>query len=542
MKKLKLFLFACLVAITANATVYYVDPDGDNTDGLSWETAFQSVKDALAGTTAGNHEVWVKQGTYVSSTVLSWKPGVSFYGGFTGTETEREQRNPDPSLTIIEGTRENGVMNTPQTAYTTIWDGFTIQKGKASGGGGGILMQRNSILQNCIVQDNEATNYGGGGIFIQDAVEGPVQVIDCIIRNNTLAPTTNDRNGAGIVVRSGALGARISGCIIEGNVLEGGTTDRSNGGGISMYAGILENTIIQNNKVTKPSGANCNGAGIWIYIEDLPVTINNCVIANNFADAGNGAGAFIAGKAGYTGNAVFTNCHIVNNEISYASYGGAGIFYQIPANLTNCVFWGNTAPGSTVHNLRTPNDGNTIKNCAFDNRANSITWGIETVDCIYLEAENTGEETDKLYPSFASPTNFTGVVETDEQKASLEAADWSLTEKSACIDAGTTVTLTTDIIGTERPQNNLYDIGAYEYNGGVETGLGENILSKMSIYGENGNIVIRNGSDKGVVFVYNLTGTLIGQVDLSEGTTYFPVNMGLYIVKVNNTVGKVTVK
>jgi len=83
-------------------------------DGRTWETAFSDLQAALAATHAGD-EIWLKSGTYrpaspgsdprlaTSSFVL--REDVDIYGGFAGTETLRDQRNPDPASngTILSG-------------------------------------------------------------------------------------------------------------------------------------------------------------------------------------------------------------------------------------------------------------------------------------------------------------------------------------------------------------------------------------------------------------------------------------------------------
>ena len=50
--------------------------------------------------------------------------------------------------------------------------------------------------------------------------------------------------------------------------------------------------------------------------------------------------------------------------------------------------------------------------------------------------------------------------------------DFTLTPGSTLRDAGTdlSATLTTDYIGTSRPQNGTFDIGAYEYTVSTQTG------------------------------------------------------------------------
>ncbi|MDR1119876.1 MAG: right-handed parallel beta-helix repeat-containing protein [Dysgonamonadaceae bacterium] len=550
MKQVYLFLSACMLAGMVHATVYYVSPEGDNSDGKTWATAFQSPAKALSTVTSGSHEVWVKQGTYISATTLKWIPGANFYGGFTGTEISRDERNTDPSLTILEGTRTSGVLTTPQSAYSTLWNGFTIQKGKATGGGGGIFLQRNTTLENCIVQDNEATNYGGGGIYIQDANNGRIQILNCIVRNNKLTPTAADRDGGGITVRATkSSDVLIGNCIIEGNIVDAGAQSRAFGGGISLLSGAtVANCIIRNNQVTKPSGSNCNGGGMYISLDDAGVSANisNCIIANNFCDAGNGGGVFVTEKAG---NVSFGNCHIVNNQITYASYGGGGIFTKNPATVVNCVFWGNDAPGSTPKHFRT-DGGGSVSYCAFDAQANGTAFGTATVaDNITVETENLGNLANAHYAAFVRPTAFAGKASNDIELAELQQADWSPLATSALINAGTTVAvITDDMAGIARPQGTAYDIGAYEFEEKTTPGTGIDPAQVKTafdapVYTTSGNIVLKNAEDNASAIIYDITGRTVKNVHLAVGENTISVpSRGLYYVKTGQSLLKVMVR
>ncbi len=534
MKKIKLLLFLCLFAAMANAAVYYVSPDGDNSDGLSWETAFDSPNTALSKITTSADEVWVKQGKYISSSKLDWKTGIDFYGGFIGNETERDQRNPDPSLTILEGTNEDRVLNTTQLWKETIWDGFTLQKGTSGGGGGGIMMQRNSTLRNCIVQDNVSTNYGGGGIIIQDSHNGQVKVINCIIRNNNLA-ATGSRRGGGIGVKEPDNSGDNQNVVIEGCIIEGNTATGL-GAGLAIHGGAVRNCIIQNN-----SNTTSNGGGMFISVDDYPLEITNTVIANNVSKA-NGGGMFVANKSGYTGTLEISNCHIVNNESQTDAYsGGGGIYIQnvlLTDNITNCVFWGNTAPGSGIKHLKTAGTENSIKNCAFDTQPNGFYSNVTQTDCITIEQDNTGTEEGKLYANFKNPTTTAGLVE------STEGIDWSPAKGSALIDAGASVSsVTTDILGTERPKGKGYDIGAYEYEDeGDPTGNKEVSASELNIYSVTNGIVVKS-KEAQTVTVYSVTGNVVEKMYLPQGesTITLPGNQ-LYIIKAGNTVQRIVVK
>jgi parallel beta helix pectate lyase-like protein len=88
----------------------YVDlaapPDGD---GLSWSSAMRTIEDALA--VPGVEEIWVAQGTYFTPEhdggleMSCWWTGLRILGGFNGTETDENQRDPSLNLTIVSGDR-----------------------------------------------------------------------------------------------------------------------------------------------------------------------------------------------------------------------------------------------------------------------------------------------------------------------------------------------------------------------------------------------------------------------------------------------------
>ena len=108
-------LALCVLALEARAqTIVYVDADatGGN-DGTSWEDAFINLQDALGAAGAGD-EVWVASGTYYPDRGLGATPGdrsarfrlqsgVALFGGFSGAETQRLQRNPAVYPTVLSG-------------------------------------------------------------------------------------------------------------------------------------------------------------------------------------------------------------------------------------------------------------------------------------------------------------------------------------------------------------------------------------------------------------------------------------------------------
>ena len=92
-----LILLVSLLIINNAHAIVYVDKDR-NGNGTSWANAYNSIEAAIAAT-GENQEFWVAEGTYTPSSDAFWgtqlipKQGSQFYGGFTGNETSRDQRD-----------------------------------------------------------------------------------------------------------------------------------------------------------------------------------------------------------------------------------------------------------------------------------------------------------------------------------------------------------------------------------------------------------------------------------------------------------------
>ena len=111
------FCITSTCATSALCKTVYVNAarPNDTGDGLTWETAKQKVPPAASTELSAGDEVWVAAGSY--STVVSVKDGVALYGGFLGTETERDQRNWKVNVTtLLKGV----TVSAPPTGGSTI--------------------------------------------------------------------------------------------------------------------------------------------------------------------------------------------------------------------------------------------------------------------------------------------------------------------------------------------------------------------------------------------------------------------------------------
>ena len=89
------------------ASIIYVDGSKTGGNGNSWATAYGDLQIAIDNASAGD-EIWVKNGVYnphATDRMISFtlKDGVAIYGGISGTETIRQQRNENNTATILSG-------------------------------------------------------------------------------------------------------------------------------------------------------------------------------------------------------------------------------------------------------------------------------------------------------------------------------------------------------------------------------------------------------------------------------------------------------
>ena len=144
------------------AVVYVWAGSPNDGPGNDWDHACHTVPAGLAAAVSGD-EVWVAKGVYVE--LITLKPGVALYGGFSGTETDRDQRNWRTNVTVLDGNKGGTVVTASADGPdTTRIDGFTICNGVGTSRGGGGLYYRGTspiVITNNIVTDNSASKGGG---------------------------------------------------------------------------------------------------------------------------------------------------------------------------------------------------------------------------------------------------------------------------------------------------------------------------------------------------------------------------------------------
>lgn len=352
-----IFLSLVLLSLDSSAIRYYVRANASgNGNGLSWQTAFNNLEQALALATDGD-EVWVAEGTYVPGNGASREStflipgGVAVFGGFAGGETSLGQRNLLENLTVLSGERgTSGLEDNVATIVTfsamqhaVLIDGFLIERGysdlvinRAAGIDGGV--NNGYTIRNCIFKDNtkDASGFpgsglngnGGGAIRSAHSTSGPIIIERCYFLNNRDLSS----DGGAINISEAAGGANLLGgsvgnitinrCFFKDNYAErfGGAVSLVIDGNVESPMAIFTNSVFEGNQ--------CGLQGNYPAIRfNLNVRIEHCTTFNNaripqssFQDLTQPIGHFPS----TTNSCEIYNCVLYGNANNQTGFGAFG--------------------------------------------------------------------------------------------------------------------------------------------------------------------------------------------------------------------------
>ena len=434
--------------------ILYVNGLSSGGDGFTWESAFQSLQEALDAAAFLNSDemiendvakIWIAEGVYSPvaelepgnprSVSFSLVDGVALYGGFAGTETTLAERDWSSRETILSG--DIGVTsNISDNAYTVVYcgggvesvvDGITITGGNANGSqspshpertSGGAIFNRGPLTAaNTKIVGNSAYDNGGGICNLN-----MIAITNCAISGNSA--WGGDGLGGGIA--NHGVGEIVNSTICGNSSGEGG-------GVYSLVSLTVTNTTI---------GGDSSGEGGGIY-NLVSLTVANTTICGNFASE-EGGGVFVGqshldntivafNEAGSAGPDVFALGLILSGSHNLIGDGSGqtGLINNRGGNLV-----GTAADPLNPRFIRHPSDG-------------GDGWGddIETPDI----DESANDDFGDLRLRFDS--------------LALDAGDNSLIAPDAVDldgDGDTTEPIPFDIVGGLRVANGVVDMGAYE--------------------------------------------------------------------------------
>ncbi|HEY3413320.1 MAG TPA: right-handed parallel beta-helix repeat-containing protein [Armatimonadota bacterium] len=448
---MRLYLAATLFALSvfgARAEIVFVNPKATGTphDGRSWGTAFLTIPQNYTPGT----EVWVAAGVY--SGRYTFGAGMSYYGGFAGTETSRDQRDWVRNKTVLDAAGTPSCFSTSKgSGRDTAVDGFTIRHvvNHSASPLGAVVCYGATVLRHLTISGLDMWP-GASVIYVMKGANPLIQ--DCVITSN---PTDaiwcadgsaseirgcllRDNDGIGIYAGNGDL-------VAVGNLISGGTY----GTGIEAYVGTvaIEGNVVQGNADRGVVVYDCTGhvtsnriignAGSGVSVSGDSMLVANNLIADNRSPWSYTGGIFCGG-----GSPQIVNNTIVGN----GGPVGAGGIYVVDENrsLTSKPF--------VANNLVAFNDAGVVNgyypaspvlshNCVFGNGAD--------------------------YVDLADATGKDGNIKADPRLALPDFGNFHIQPDSPCRGAGDVGSAPgwPDIDGQPRVQNGAVDIGADESGG-----------------------------------------------------------------------------
>ncbi|HEY3268715.1 MAG TPA: choice-of-anchor Q domain-containing protein [Armatimonadota bacterium] len=391
--------------------VVRVSPTGDDAgDGASWTSAKRSLNAAVAAAVGG--EVWVAAGTY--SGAVSLPSFTEIYGGFAGTETNRDDRDPVAHISVIDASAAGDAVTVPPGTTMARVDGLTLRNAVSRGNPavGGCGVNAGSLasvtVARCTIVGNALSGVKCGGVSV---------VSGCRISGN----------GGGIDLRDNAT---ATGNVVEGNA------------GVGIWAGGAA-VVVEN--VVRSNGAHgLAGDGCAVFVRNIvsrnagdgfSVTCGTAVLRGNVSMGNAGAGVNLgsAYRADLFGNTVAGN-----------ATGGVVSAYLDPSKA---------APVTAVNNIVAFNGGTGFRLYgSFECRSN----------CVFGNAISNYADIDL--------TGARGNISVDPLLGNVPAANAHIRPESPCRDAGDALAALsgeTDIDGQSRIQGAGPDIGADESDGSI---------------------------------------------------------------------------
>jgi hypothetical protein len=338
-----------------------VSATGANT-GASWPDAYTSLQTALDNAPPVA-DIWVAQGTYYPTAgdmfgvTFRLRTGLAIYGGFAGTESSINQRDPSAHITILSGDigRNDPVTYTDNAHHvitdelgsdsTAILDGFTVRAGGGVfyptqpkvGGGGFWLSGSHALIRNCVISNRfiaggsgsfeAGPGADGAGAYISG---GAPSFINCTFTDNAAgagvyagcrsgSPYPGDPyGGSGGAIYSTGASPSFTACRFLNN-------SAGNGGqsAVCLFSGV---------------GGGNGGYGGAVYAASGTLSFTDCLFQNNVAGAGGSggstsAGSLLAGNPGIGGaiaasgsEITLTRCTFDNNRTFDGRGGGCTAF------------------------------------------------------------------------------------------------------------------------------------------------------------------------------------------------------------------------
>ncbi len=357
-------------------TTWFVSPNGNNTNGSSWATAYNSIQDAVDAASTGD-DILVGYNpaattTYTLTAEIDIEnKAVRITSARDGTDNTYATAVYNSVRCVLDGNNSVRIFNITGTVGTT--DNRVIRGFK-------------------MINGNAASSYGGGAIRCTGALT---------ITNNRFAYNYGSKSGPSI---GGAIAHGGTGCIITNNlfyenIATSTSTTSYTGDGGAIKGGessVITRNIFKQNACSENQSTSLTGSHGGAIFAAANCTITNNVFDGNYTcgqDYGTGT-PLDYGEVIYAYDETVT---IKNNVFINHNKTGGGVYAIDKAQATpkvealNCLFFNNSGNGSdyvTLTNCITAKDPKFENPAGNDYHLQSIS---PCIDVGYLSSTDIPE-------------------------------------------------------------------------------------------------------------------------------------------------------
>jgi len=411
-----IFFFSMTIQSARAAGVIFVDTDATGAnDGSSWADAYPDLQAALTTAVSGD-EIWIAEGVYYPSdndqnATFQVVDGVSIYGGFVGSETDSDQADWDTYKTVLSGDIDQ---NDTVTA-----SGIVTSPANTNS---------NNTLSPIVSIAAASTGIHIEGITITAGKGTGLNSDGSTLTMTNVAFWGNVGTNGGGMYSAGTTAVLTNVHFYANKANTGGGLRTHSGGTMQIIGGVFK-------------GNETTGDGGGFYNRSATAQVYNAVFSGNKGSLG---AAFYNRNA----QATLTNSTVSGN-LAIDETNGAAIHNRgntAVVDIQNSIVWNNGTDAGGIGLGSALGDPNTI-NTTYSLIQDDTITGVGNLDS--LDADNMPHFAEPVFPLDAPTTS----------------GDLRLPADAPTVDAGENSFIsgiTADLLGDNRIQNGIVNMGAYE--------------------------------------------------------------------------------
>lgn len=536
MKKPITLVSAALVAAVCSLSVhadkvYYVDPDGNNPEGMTVDAVYTKIGTAINNVTADEPvTIYLKPGHVFSETNMT-------------TDTKRVDLTIIGENTTINANAAQRILRTE--AARLVLKGITFTGVKNYSSMGGVLyFAGNSgaaselVIDSCVFDGNTLTDGADGGAAIATGTNAMnVTITNSVFKNNQAGKYNSSMSGAVIYIQGKDGRVVVENSTFHNNVVNSnnGATAIGFANGSNVQARLVNNTFYNNTTTGVPQGSVPN---VLVKGSSNTVAVANNTFYFDLRDESDDTGDQTLMKEVYKRTSAVNIAETGNNTLHFVNNVVVGLRSAVitPAATGRTIVCQNNycvvlEPHTYVSELVDGENGNVLSTARESNVGDPFIADIEALNALMPSVGLVAELSDDNFVPYLA-------VEKTSPLVNAGANEYLVAEENIVPEF--------DVVGTAR-EDGYVDIGAYEYvDDDDPTGIAGNELSEeLTVYVQAGDVVVENHTDAAFeVRLVQIDGRQVAAMKVQQTAVIdgSALPHGVLLVVANNGTSQITKK